>query len=453
MFGGLTSFTTIQDPVLITFTGKQAKGNGSSNCTLENDFSPKEYELHIINIPDGAETRHVSVHIEPEKGIDLLLRGPNGTTWSIPEAFHIRLMSNNQILMGKIKIPPSVHNLTDSAHDLQREALLWFTSGFITSYSEIRSHGSVLTLTLGNTRTAKEVRTSPAPLEDTSSAPDSADPYLRMQLYTSPDYRIPLDPTSKVQSNRRIYAEISSKTFGGTDLTTRVKNCSVHSKGPCRLVQDMPFLMEGCSSKVCPSSTRLSFSFQHLQELTATSWDFECAVKLCSNQTCGDGGRVRRSVEVVQSSISAPGTCISFGLSAILGVAFGGFLIGVLLIGALWFIKIRTGIGSGLDLGSTAVHLTGCPCTATKRQAVPATRHHQRTAAPTAASAAPRVRPPAAWHRPAFFSPTQPNAQYAGLFHSLTNTTNCSRCQTISLSHKHNDTLNMPDCFTLSQTQ
>lgn len=35
--------------------------------------------------------------------------------------------------------------------------------------------------------------------------------------------------------------------------------------------------------------------------------------------------------------------CFDFGLPGVLGIAFGGFLIGVLLIGALWFIKIKTG--------------------------------------------------------------------------------------------------------------
>lgn len=35
--------------------------------------------------------------------------------------------------------------------------------------------------------------------------------------------------------------------------------------------------------------------------------------------------------------------CFDFGLPGVLGIAFGGFLIGVLLVGALWFIKIKTG--------------------------------------------------------------------------------------------------------------
>ena len=40
--------------------------------------------------------------------------------------------------------------------------------------------------------------------------------------------------------------------------------------------------------------------------------------------------------------VSAP-PCFDFRLPGVLGIAFGGFLIGVLLIGALWFIKIKTG--------------------------------------------------------------------------------------------------------------
>ncbi|KAJ8408715.1 hypothetical protein AAFF_G00253500 [Aldrovandia affinis] len=244
-----------------------------------------------------------------------------------------------------------------------------FNSSFITSYTEIRPHGLAITLTLQKLSTGEEMKTSPAPLELTSSAPNSPDS-LRLQLYTSSDYGVPLDPATKVQSDRRLYAEISFRTYGGTTLTAKVTNCSVHSKGPCPLVQDLPFLTEYCSRTVCPSSTRVSFSFQHLPELTATSCDLECAIKLCISEMCGDGGRVRRNVEVVQSPLTAPGKCIDFGLSAILGIAFGGFVIGVLLIGALWFIKIRTGYPSGLDVGSTTVQLTGCPCSVTKRQPV-----------------------------------------------------------------------------------
>ncbi|MEQ2232566.1 hypothetical protein ILYODFUR_012767 [Ilyodon furcidens] len=59
--------------------------------------------------------------------------------------------------------------------------------------------------------------------------------------------------------------------------------------------------------------------------------------------------------------------CVDFGLSDVLCIAFGGFLIGVLLIGALWFIKIKT---ARLDIRSTAANFPGCPCSRAKRQPV-----------------------------------------------------------------------------------
>ncbi|CDQ97582.1 unnamed protein product, partial [Oncorhynchus mykiss] len=127
-----------------------------------------------------------------------------------------------------------------------------------------------------------------------------------MQLYTSPDYRSPLDPNTKVQSDKRIYAEISGRTLGEIVLTIKVINCSVRSKGSCPVVRDMPFRPEVCSSTVCPNSTRVSFSLELLQDLASTSWDLECSVKLCFSEKCGDGGRVKRNLEVTQTYIPPP---------------------------------------------------------------------------------------------------------------------------------------------------
>lgn len=55
--------------------------------------------------------------------------------------------------------------------------------------------------------------------------------------------------------------------------------------------------------------------------------------------------------------VSAP-PCFDFGLPGVLGIAFGGFLIGVLLIGALWFIKIKTGNGTG-PWSISLIHVCG----------------------------------------------------------------------------------------------
>lgn len=153
--------------------------------------------------------------------------------------------------------------------------------------------------------------------------------------------------------------------------------------------------------------------------------------------------------------VSAP-PCFDFGLPDVLGIAFGGFLIGVLLIGALWFIKIKTGkcknhnaqfpvkyrselmfvwikinillnsgYPTGLDISSTAANLPGkefffyfycffsssyhlisfslvflqdVPAQERNDNRFPPTLPLLRTAAPTLALEAPRAHRPAAWH-------------------------------------------------------
>uniref|UniRef100_A0A673WRT9 Endoglin-like n=1 Tax=Salmo trutta TaxID=8032 RepID=A0A673WRT9_SALTR len=384
-FGGVTSFTTIQNPMSIASTGREGTrllSTGSNNCTLENELhalkhylklesnmrllkscsnqlphSHTEKELYIVNIPEDVRIRHVSVHVISERQISLFLRGPQGTIWSIHDPKHTSFSSNNVILLAATgmmhEIPPTITIPTDSADAVQKKALDHFRASTITSYSEIRTEGTMVTLVLGNKDHTPV--TEAAPTKTTPSPPSPPQMPLLMQLYTSPDYRSPLDPNTKVQSDKRIYAEISGRTLGEIVLTIKVINCSVRSKGSCPVVRDMPFRPEVCSSTVCPNSTRVSFSLELLQDLASNSWDLECSVKLCFSEKCGDGGRVKRNLEVTQTYIPPPMACIDFGLSAVLGIAFGGFLIGVLLIGALWFIKIRT----------------GCPCSLTsKRQPV-----------------------------------------------------------------------------------
>ncbi|KAK6305315.1 hypothetical protein J4Q44_G00240950 [Coregonus suidteri] len=401
-FGGVTSFTTVQNPRSITSTGREGTRllpTGSNNCTLENEWhslkhyltlesnipssikscsnqppnSHTEKELYIVNIPEDVSIRNVSVHVISERQISLFLRGPQGTMWSIHDPQHTSFCSNNVIMLAVSsmmhKIPPTVAITTDSAVAVQKKAFEHFKASTITSYSEIRTAGNMVTLVLGNKDHTPV--TEAAPTESTPSPPSPPQMPLIMQLYTSPDYRSPLDPNVKVQSDKRIYAEISGRMLGEIVLTIKVINCSVRSKGSCPVVRDMPFRPEACSSTMCPNSTRVSFSLELLQDLASTSWDLECSVKLCFSEKCGDGGRVKRNLEVTQTYIPPPTVCIDFGLSAVLGIAFGGFLIGVLLIGALWFIKIRTGYPTGLDVGSTAVNLSGCPCSLTsKRQPV-----------------------------------------------------------------------------------
>ena len=62
--------------------------------------------------------------------------------------------SNNVILLAATsmmhKIPPTITISTDSADAVQKTALDHFRASTITSYSEIRTEGTMVTLVLGN---------------------------------------------------------------------------------------------------------------------------------------------------------------------------------------------------------------------------------------------------------------------------------------------------------------
>lgn len=392
-FGGVTSFTTIKNLNKISIAGAQGINLGSppdcklriedasekhfmqiavtpsiKSCSLQQGRSSDDPELHIINIPENSSIRNVTVHVETEKA-SVFLRGPQGTTWTIISSHFIKIVSNNniQLTLFPNQIPPGITMNSDNAHEVQRKALEYFPASTFISYSEPISQMSAVHLVLGRKDSTPETLLTEPPTT-TRSPPQMP---LVMQLYTSPDYRSPLDPSTKVQSDKRIYAEISGDIIGDIELTIKVINCFVHSKGSCPIVRELPFIPEICSSNSCPKSTRLSFSLDHLQELTTTTWDLECSVQLCHSENCGEGGRVKRNLEVTQPCLQPPTPpCFDFGLPGVLGIAFGGFLIGVLLIGALWFIKIKTGYPTGLDMRSTAASLPGCPCSRAKRQPV-----------------------------------------------------------------------------------
>ncbi|XP_010788475.1 endoglin isoform X2 [Notothenia coriiceps] len=388
-FGGVTSFTTIRNLKVVTSTGTKVTKPGSSNCTLRNeDASEKHFmkietaplatscspspqnpndetELHIINIPDSAKPCNVSVRFGTKK-TRVFLRGPQGTIWTFINLLHTQFVSNNDIMLLAMKhiISPTITLNSGNAVDVQRKALDYFKASTFTSFTEFSPEYPMVLLVLRDNDNPEVTKTSPAVTPTTTNAPHQMP--LLMQLYTSPEYHSPMDPNTKVQSDKRIYAEISSQTLWDSVLTIKVISCFVRSTGSCPVVKELPFMSEACSAHLCPNSTRLSFSLDQLHELTTTTWDLECSVKVCYSQHCGDGGRVKRNLEVTQPCLQPPTPqCFDFRLPGVLGIAFGGFLIGVLLIGALWFIKIKTGSYWLLSHVSS-----GCPCSGAKRQPV-----------------------------------------------------------------------------------
>ncbi|XP_074546937.1 endoglin isoform X2 [Halichoeres trimaculatus] len=394
-FGGVTSFTTVQNLRTLTTTGTKGTklGSASSQCVLKNEDAQEKHfmkievtsppsslkscfpqpqassaeELHIINIPEDTSIRsNISLRMS-NKETKVFLRGPQGTTWTLLDPQVTKFGSNNDVLLSSFQhtIPPFFTLNNDDAEHVQKKALSHFSASTFTSYTELRPEGSLVLLVLGRKDSPAVTATVPETVIPITTNPPHQMP-LMMQLYTSPDYRQPLDPNTKVQSDKRIYAEISGHTLGDIVLTIKVISCFVRSKGSCPVMKELPFIPETCSSNSCPDSTRLSFSLDQLQELETTTWDLECSVKICYSDKCGDGGRVKRNLEVTQPCLQPPTPpCFDFGLPGVLGIAFGGFLIGVLLIGALWFIKIKTGSYWLLSPLSP-----GCPCSGAKRQPV-----------------------------------------------------------------------------------
>ncbi|XP_044029207.1 endoglin isoform X2 [Siniperca chuatsi] len=330
-FGGVTSFTTIRKLKKITSTGTKGTKPDSHDCILKNeDASEKHFmkieaaplasfkscfpqqqnpgdeaELHIINIPENASIRNVSLRVDTKK-ISVFLRGPQGTTWTFVNPQHTHFGSNNDILLPTIthRVTPLFTLNSDYAEDVQRKALDHFKASTFTSYTELRPEDSLVLLVLGKKDNPEVTETVPEAVNPTTNAPHQMP--LFMQLYTSPDYRSPLDPNTKVQSNKRIYAEISGHTFGDIVLTIKVISCFVRTKGSCPVVKELPFMPEACSLNSCPNSTRLSFSLDQVQEVTSTTWDLECAVKLCYSEKCGDGGIAKGNLEVTQPCLQPP---------------------------------------------------------------------------------------------------------------------------------------------------
>ncbi|KAK7165519.1 hypothetical protein R3I94_003777 [Phoxinus phoxinus] len=387
-YGGVTSFTTARHPINIIFTGMTDKQR-PSECDLQPEapadkhfielelFEPSNdlqscymehpgEQLHVINIPDDVKIRHVFVHLSSES--KLFLRGPPNTEWKIHTSHTIGILSNNPIIVNDMRSPPderliSGKLISDDAGDIRQKAMSLYNNIPITSYSEIRLSAEHIQLWIRYNNSSP----GPAKVQHTTPAPTS--PPFNMLVFSSPDFRSPLDSISKVQIDKRVYAEISHPIMEGIPFDIKVRGCWVRSMP---VVRNISFKEE--SGFNFPN--KLRFSFEMLQDLPSSSWELECAVQLCMmSKYCTEESQVKRNL-LVKPYKPNPNPCFEFGLSAVLGIAFGGFLIGVLLTGALWFIKIRTGHPVALGMRSTAAELSvlslsGCPCGLSKRQPVP----------------------------------------------------------------------------------
>ncbi|XP_017558381.1 endoglin [Pygocentrus nattereri] len=383
MFGGVTSFTTLQDVVNLTVTKNTVPEMpsvcrlrleypkqktffkvGSKNIAVKSCFFDSSLdELHIINIPDNVSIGTVTVDVDPSK-VKLVLRGPIGTTWKI-KAKDAVLLSNNPVDINNMRAGP-IRNISDDAREIKQQAFTYYNVTFFTSYTEIHVNSPEIKVSIA-LREHPAVTDSP-PMKSTTQSSG-----MYMELFNSSGYASSMAPGTQVQSKWKIYAKISSHVHGSLNMRIEVQECSVHAKGLQTVEWRMPFKHEPCSPNDCSNSARFSFSFDVFDDLPSNSWDLECRVVRCftHKSLCTPPVLVRTDVQVTQTYRPPNNLCLEFGLPSVLGIAFGGFLIGVLLIGTLWFIKIRTGYPAALGIGSTGTLLSGCPCFLAKRRPVP----------------------------------------------------------------------------------
>ncbi|XP_046694854.1 endoglin [Silurus meridionalis] len=382
-FGGVSSFTTINNPSNISFIEtketpsvsicelkpESAKTMKSLRFISENKgvkscrFEESEDEVHIIHIPGHLGSRNVFVDVDPAF-VKLILRGPNGTVWTI-NSNNVSFKSNNVISLNGMTVT-RLSDLSDDDDELRNQALHYFRSKSIKSYTKIYLKGPIIQVKILKKKTS-EVTERSKPTE----APTSP---TWMKLFTSPDYSVQLDSSTKVPTNKRLYAQVWSLLHGNVDLNIKVTSCYVHSKGLQPLERSVSLKQEPCLA--CYNNTRFSFLLDTLQDLPTNNWELRCNVTHCMKSTavvsCAQPELVTENVQVVPSLVpSTPNQCVDFSLQSVLGIAFGGFLIGVLLIGALWFIKIRTGYPGSLGFGLSETFFSGCPCGLTKHHAVP----------------------------------------------------------------------------------
>ncbi|KAK1787693.1 hypothetical protein P4O66_016185 [Electrophorus voltai] len=349
------------------------------SCLIGN--SPEE--VYIINIPDHVRIRNVSVDVGLSE-LKLVLRGPVGTYWRI-KAQKVNFLTNNPIQLNDMFIP-QMKNISDNAKEIKELALDYYKVKGIT-YTEIHLNSPTIRLEI---KSKGHTSVTERPVDSITTPP----PYIDMQLYASPDYMSPMDPSTKVQTNRMIYAEVSNMVHGSLNLNLKVAGCVVRSRNRQSEERMLSYKQESCAYRACYNSVRFSFSLETIKERDAGTWELECGITFCpmpegpysylppTGLGTGRGAAGTRSSSPLGHLLAGflllfaqlqirLDPCFEFSLSSVLGIAFGGFLIGVLLVSALWFIKIRTGYPPALGLASTRSFFSGCPCTLTKRQPVP----------------------------------------------------------------------------------
>ncbi|TSL28254.1 hypothetical protein Baya_5769 [Bagarius yarrelli] len=298
-FGGVSSFITLRDPQMIHFS--ELKGSVtslSSDCHIRPNLQTEAEavqscllgsndELHVINIPDHVIVRNVTVNVTTSN-IKVVLRGPSGTVWNSNAG---KLLSNNVVHLNGMTVNPRFV-LSDSDTELWTQTLSYFKDASISSYTKIHLNSPEIKIRI-RARESTEVVTEKA---ETKESPTS---HISMQLFLFPDYTAELHPSTKVLTNKRIYAQVSSLVHGELELIISVRSCLVRSKSLQPVERTLSVKSEPCST--CRNNNRFSFSLDTLQDLPSNIWELWCNISHCSKQPkqgCSEPQLVVKSVQV-----------------------------------------------------------------------------------------------------------------------------------------------------------
>ncbi|XP_041090383.1 endoglin-like isoform X2 [Polyodon spathula] len=360
-FGAVTSFTELIDPQSITFNA----GRGhSQDCELQTDFTQGKYleylpitstvevkfcripmpsevkeEVHIIrHLPvDTMIPRLIEVNFTSHNPATLILQGPDTTTWKIICRIDCKFKSNNSVIVMGRQLLPGFPNLPASYEGLLKYAEADNNTA-PASYTEISTDSKRLKVYMNSTTDTDPQL--PSTSVQTTTTPDK--PKMTMHLYLSPEYRSPSEGIVEVQSNKTVYAEVStSLSMEGAQLD--IENCSLQARALGTEIKSLDIKKETCNPKMC-SRRRFSFTLKPVQEHHSQRWDLQCftAISVVTHPISRE--RVERGLKVIKAiSTLPPREFHGLELGAVLGIAFASFLIGACLTGALWFIHTHTG--------------------------------------------------------------------------------------------------------------
>ncbi|KAM3825779.1 LOW QUALITY PROTEIN: endoglin [Vipera latastei] len=163
---------------------------------------------------------------------------------------------------------------------------------------------------------------------------------VSLQLYNSEDFNAPSTPV--IQAHQITYVEVSLRT-AMKQFSLEMGDCFLKPRDSQLLFHQgvsLSYSVETLKSP-SPKTQRFSFTYKPEEEL----WSIDSATLVCvvHLNTSNDKRRsYEGSLDVMLKNYNPGSHNQGLRISTVLGIAFGAFLIGVLLTGALWFIYSHT---------------------------------------------------------------------------------------------------------------